>query len=260
MIPPRRLSFQLIPLLDLLLIVVFAQYLEGRIASEQQAHELTASRDLVAAQLDEALRQILALREQLNLLEEKAATADARGAELTRVVAQRDLIGEMVGEMFRVPQATLDQLLAQRAAGSPGPSPADVAELKRRLQALAGSRGDQIIDHLLTFGELRKRCDIWELYLQENGTHVLTVGDRRQQFRVESAEAFAGRLFDAYKTLPEPKSMVLILATYGDARFKSVKATLDGLPAALERIRSDAGGRSRFEYAVLGYRPAAPQD
>jgi hypothetical protein len=258
MIPSRKFSFQLIPLLDLLLIVVFAQYLEGRIAGERQAEVVTASRDLVAAQLDEALRQLLALREKLSALEESARMAETQSVELDRMRVQRDLIGELVGEAFRIPAATIDQLLQQRTSAGPGPSKDDIAQLKSRLQTLSGSSGERVVEHLLTFGEMRKRVDVWELYLQENGGYVLTVGSRRMPFRAESAESFAVRLFEAYKTLPESKSMVLILVSYGDTKFGPLKATLDGLPPAIERIRIDAGQRTRFEYAVLGYRPTPP--
>ena len=47
------------------------------------------------------------------------------------------------------------------------------------------------------------------------------------------------------------------MVSYGDAQFGIRKAALDGVPAALERIRSDLGNRSRFEYAVLGFRPTS---
>jgi len=247
MLPSRKFTFQLIPLLDLLLIVVFAQYLEGRIAGER----MTERKDVLSRELDEALRQLRALREKME-------AAETQSLELDRMRGQRDLIGELVGEMFRIPPETLDQLLQRRTASEIGPSKDDVAQLKSRLTLLAGGHGERVIEHLLTFGELRKRVDVWELYLHENGDYTLQLGPRRIAFRAESSEAFATRLYEAYKTLPEPKSMVLVLVTYGDAKFKPLADTLVRLPLALEKIRADAGSRSRFEYAVLGYRPTPP--
>jgi|UniRef100_A0A7C4QTA2 hypothetical protein len=258
MLPPRKLTFQLIPLLDLLLIVVFAQYLEGRIREERQAEATAAHRESLQRQLDEALRQLLALRETMAALEQRAQQADAQASELDRLRFQRDLIGEVVGEVFRVPEAMLEQVLRQRTAASPGPSADDVAQLKTRWQSLRHERADELVQHLLTFGEMRKRIDLWELHLRENGTCLLQAGSRRVTFRGETPEAFATRLFEAYKTLPEAKSMVLVLLTYGDAKFMLRKAVFDGLPVALERIRLDGGHHSRFEYAVLGYRPLPP--
>jgi hypothetical protein len=251
MIPPRRLSFQLIPLLDLLLIVVFAQYLESRVNSEQQAVEAAATESLLSAQLDETLRQLIALKERIAQMEQKLDVAEVRSGDADRFRAQRDLIGEIVTELFKLPDGSLSALQST----GPGPTPNDVAQLRNRLKTLAGGESSKVVDHLLTFGEMRKRIDIWELYLQENGGFVLTVGDKRLAFRAETADEFAARLFEAYKTLPEPKSLVLLLLSYGDARFQPLKSALDGLPLAMERIRTDIGGRSRLDYAVLGYRP-----
>jgi hypothetical protein len=252
MIARRRLTFQLIPLLDLLLIVVFAQYLESRVNSEQQAVEAATTQDLLSAQLDEAVRQMLALKEQLAELEQQTQVAERRGGEADRFRAQRDLIGELVTELFRLPDGSLSSLMT---AAGPGPSRADFAQLQSRLKSLAGGSSDRVVEHLLTFGEMRKRVDLWGLYLQDNGTILLTAGDKRMSFRAESADEFAGRLFEAYKALPEPKSLVLLLVSYGDAKFQPLKAILDGLPGGMDRIRIDLGGRSRLDYAVLGYRP-----
>ncbi|HUQ72629.1 MAG TPA: hypothetical protein VM165_24080 [Planctomycetaceae bacterium] len=255
MIPTRRLTFQLIPLLDLLLIVVFSQYLESRVATEQQQVEAAATQSLLSAQLDEALRQLLALKERLTQMDQQMQVAELRGGEADRFRAQRDLIGELVTELFRLPEGSFTAL--SQATG-PGPSANDLAQLQARLKALAGGQSNRVVDHLLTFGEMRKRIDVWELYLQDNGAFVLTVGDKRLSFRAETAEDFATRLFEAYKTLPEPKSLVLLLVSYGDVKFQPLKAALDGLPAALDRIRIDAGTRSRLDYAVLGFRPQSP--
>uniref|UniRef100_A0A7C2K2E3 Uncharacterized protein n=1 Tax=Schlesneria paludicola TaxID=360056 RepID=A0A7C2K2E3_9PLAN len=251
----RKLTFQLTPLLDLLLIVIFAQYLDVRSTARRETIELEASRTLISAQLDEALRQLIALREKLAQMEQRVEVAETRSVEADRFLAQRDLIGELVTELFRLPEGTLAPLLQSRTASGPGPSASDLAQLQSRLKALGGGQSDRVVDHLLTFGEMRKRMDVWELYLQDNGSVVLTVGDKRLTFRAESADAFATRLFEAYKTLPEPKSLVLLLVSYGDAKFQSLKAMLDGLPQALDRIRTDAGDRSRLDYAVLGFRP-----
>jgi hypothetical protein len=168
------------------------------------------------------------------------------------------LIGELVAELFQVPQAELERLLKSRSAAGPGPSANDLDQLRRRWKSLAEGSREEMVDHLLAFGEMRKRIDLWELYLTEAGDLTLTVDDKRYPLRAETSPALAEKLFETYKTLPESKSLVLILFSYGDAKFEPLKGTLDGLPPALERIRRDAAGRSRFEYAVLGFRPTAP--
>lgn len=255
MIPARRLTLQLTPLLDLLLIVMFAQYVEIRAKAVKQTQQIESTREQSQAQLDEAVRQLVALRERLAAMERQVEEADARASTAEGYRVQRDLIGDMVGDVFHIPEVTLKQMLQQRRTTGPGPSVEDVSQAQARWKAIIGNPGPAIVDHLLTFGEMRKRVDIWELYMQDNGTIVMTVGSKRQTFRAESSAAFTSRLFDAYKALPEPKSMVLVMVSYGDAQFGLRKAALDGIPLALDRIRKDIGNRSRIEYAVLGFRP-----
>jgi hypothetical protein len=254
----RKLTFQLTPLLDLLLIVIFAQYLDVQSTTRQETAVLQTNRDLLAAQLDEALRQILALRERMTELQLEAQRAELRSDEAERFQAQRDLVGEVVSEMFRIDPAEFDQALKNRSAAGPGPSPTDVAQLKAKLQTLTKGAPDRVVEHLLAFGEMRKRIDLWELYLTETGELILVIGEKRFTLRAETTAEIGRKLFEAYKTLPEPKSMVLILFTYGDAKFQPLKGTLDGLPAAIEQMRADSAGRSRFEYAVLGFRAHPP--
>ncbi len=255
MIDSRKLTFQLTPLLDLLLIVIFAQYLDVETSTRKETVQLTASRELVSRELDAAVQQILSLKTKIDQLEAEVDVTRAQSAEGDRYRIQRDLIGEMVAEMFQIPETVLVQLLQRRSAAGPGPSANDSQQMQDLLKKLTTESPQRVVDHLLTFGEMRKRIDIWELYLSENGQLMLTAGDKRFDLRAETTEDIGVRLFEAYKSLPEPKSMVLILLTYGDVRFRPLKATLDGMPTAIERMRMDAGGRARFEYAVLGYRP-----
>lgn len=255
MIPARRLTFQLTPLLDLLLIVIFAQYLDIETTTRKETVALATTRDLLSAQLDAALSQLIELRQRMQELQAEVDLSSNRAQEADRYRIQRDLVGELVGEMFRIPESQLNQLLQQRLAAGPGPTANDVAQLKQRLQALSGNSPERVIEHLLTFGEMRKRIDLWELYLTDKGVLQLTVGDKRFDLRGETADEIATRLFEAHKSLPESKGMVLILFSYGDAQFKRLKGTLDALPQAIERIRLDVGGRSRVEYAVQGFRP-----
>lgn len=254
MIPARRLTFQLTPLLDLFLIVIFAQYLDVETTTRQETQALSTTRDLLSAQLDQALSQIISLRTQMQELQAEVDLSASRSQEAERYRVQRDLVGELVGEMFRIPETQLNQLLQQRLAAGPGPSANDVTQLKQRLQAMSGNSPERVIEHLLTFGEMRKRIDLWELYLADNGVLHLTVGEKRFELRGESPEDVATRLYEAYKSLPESKGMVLILFSYGDVQFKRLKGTLDGLPLAVDQIRLDTGRRSRVEYAVQGFR------
>jgi len=255
MIHRRKLTFQLLPLLDLMLIVFFAQYLEVRTVARDGAVRMQAQRDELQSELDVVVQQLQSLQDKMVGLDELKTERRSLSQEVTRMKAQRDLVGEMVMELFRLPESAVDGIVQDRTALGPGPSAAEIQQMKKQMQRLSQDRGEEVIDHLLTFNELRKRFDLWEIYIQDDGQIVFTVGDQRQILRAEETTAFSTRLFDAYKSLPQPKSLVLVLVSYGDARLGVRQAVLDGLPAVLERIRLDDEGRSRFDFAVLGYRP-----
>ena len=258
MLSPRKLTFQLTPLLDLLLIVIFAQYLDVASTSRKETIELVSSRDLLSLQLDEALKQLLALRARLSELQDEVQTARIRSDDAERFRVQRDLVGELVADIFKVPDAVLAPLISRMNAAGPGPSPADIEQLRTRLKGLTSNTPEKVVEHLLAFGEMRKRIDLWELYLNDRGELTLNADGQTFQFRAESSQTVVVGLFEAYKTLPETKGMVLLLVSYGDARAAPLNATVRALPLALERIRQDTGDRARFEYAILGFRPSAP--
>jgi hypothetical protein len=274
----RKLTFQLTPLLDLLLIVIFAQYLEVQQASVQYHADLERQADARVATLTEesrheaarlramhaeALDNAQAYLQQRNELERENASLRERRrqqevelmAALKQAREQRDLVGRLATELFRVPPDLLAKALGPAAGGEGARSPDELADLERQFRALGSQQPDEMVKHLLTFDELRKRCDIWELYIDERGMAIFTAGSHTHEFRVTTAEGFATQLFQRYKALPQPKSLVIILLSYGKARAVWRAAATDGLSHAADRMRNDSGGRSRFEYAILGYRP-----
>ncbi|HLQ43911.1 MAG TPA: hypothetical protein VK137_04215, partial [Planctomycetaceae bacterium] len=167
---------------------------------------------------------------------------------------QRDLVGQLAAELFNLPEATIEKLLRQRFPDDP-PDADEIAAMQQEFRKLKGRRGQEVIKHLLTFHEIRKRCDVWELYVSESGITSLKAGDEEGSFRAETPQTFAARLFERYRTLPQPKSLVVVVLSYGDVRASTYEAALTGLPIVIERMQADAAGRTRFEYAVLGYDP-----
>lgn len=258
MMPVRKLSFQLTPLLDLLLIVIFAQYLEVRTTAREESQRAQVMNDRLVTELDETLAQLDSLRDKLQAFDELQAEKQSLSRRVEEAQAQRDLIGELVAGIFRIPDGAIENIVRKRSTVGPGPNTEEIEQLQQQLKKLAPNPGEAVVQHLLVFHELRKRCDLWEVYIQEDGRIVLTSGNQRQVFRAETTDVFASRLFDAYKALSQPKSLVLILVSYGDARLGVRKSVLEGLPIALERIREDDEGRSRYDFAVLGFRPEPP--
>lgn len=244
----RRLSFQLVSLFDLLIIIVFAQYLGLRDQTRAEVAELTqqAERDAGGAdlrkELDRRTLEMEALkaessRQQLELSEDLKRT---RG-DLAR-------LGALTAELFNLPAEPLEQVLRAH-------SPAEAEKVRKALRELAASRSAEAVRHILTLAELEKRCDIWQVHVRDDGGYVFTAGDHQSRFRADSSEKFSNELFKQYKGLPQPKSLVLILLSWGDAALKSRTAAVEGLELVVDRMRQDTDRRSRFEYSILGFIP-----
>ena len=241
----RRLTFQLTPLLDLLLIVMFAQYMEVRIAAVQEADRITSERESDTKEKDD-------LRQQLERLEVAQRQADRTQHQ------DREQIGQLIRELFQVPEAVVNRIVQPRGVNDAGLPPSEIAELKARFQQLAASRGDRVVDHLLTFNEMRKQFDVWELYLNEDGELIVTVGQDRQKVKskpIETAEAFVDTMLQIHREFPPTKNTVLILCRYGDCRLINKLAMTRGLPVIARRFSNDKTDSVQFEYAIFGYRP-----
>ncbi len=242
----RRMTLQLTPLLDLLLIVIFAQYMEVRIVAKQESDRVAHERESTAVENHE-------LRRQVDEWESQQRNVDREQHQI------REQFGEVVRELFRIPEATLNKIVQPRSKNEAGGlSPAEIAELKARFQQLATANGDQVVDHLLTFQEMRKQFDVWEFYLHEDGSLQIVIGPDRQQIKtkeIESPEAFVDVVLQLRNRFPPTKNSVLILCSYGDCQLSHRLSLTRGLPAISSRLRQDGQGTQNFEYALFGYRP-----
>jgi hypothetical protein len=253
------LTFQLTPLLDLLLIVIFAQYLEVRETAAQ-------ARTHIRRQADDELGQLRALSDRERARAERLAEsrrelerqAIAReqelAAQLEHALRRQERFGDAVAELFQVPDELVRQALGERAADGQQ-SPEELLRLHEEFRELARQRGRQVLRHFLTYEEMQKRCDIWEIYITDSGQIDLDAAGRTFQFRAATPDAFAAELYERYKTLPDVKRMVIILFSYGNAQAVIRRAAQEGLPRATARMQADAIGQTRFEYADLGFHP-----
>ncbi len=265
----RRLTMQLTPLLDLLLIVIFAQFMdvqereattvdeakqavERRYQAEAELAELQATHEQAVGALNQATEIVGQLRTENR---ELVQNSEQLQSEVERAVAQQRLLGELVSQLFNVPDETIAEVLTPAGADQPAASAEQRTFLEEQFRELSMQRASRMIRHLLSYEEMRKRCDLWELHIDETGWFNLKAGKQERGFRAATSTEFASRFYAIYKSLPEPKQLVVIMLSYGDARADVREAAIQGLPRVTERMRQDAGGSFRFEYAVLGFQP-----
>ncbi len=248
MISRRRLTLQITPILDMLLIVLFMQFLdikERAAGLETQAAASVASVTDMESQLQAA----------------QAVVAESQ-LEVDRVREQQGAIARTLGEVFRLtPEETRNFIKEMRAPTLNGPSPAAEAQLKQ----LASGSPEPILQHLLTYDEIRKRCDVWELFIDGQNVAHLDSGDRERELRVNlnqaedaDIERFSVELETAYRSLPQPKHLVILMLTYDrDARLTVTEGISAALPKIVDRLTGASTGLTRFEYADMGVRRVA---
>ena len=276
-----RLRFQLTPLLDLLLIVVFAQFLEGREADRARGERADRAITQIVEQIEAAdAARAAALAEERARLAETRETLEGRNAAL---IEERDRAVEVARQAVRSARdadagvARSTDLLADVLdvpAEALRDVAADAAAVERRIEELKERKGFEVLRFLVGYEELLKRAEVWTLHVRRGGFVALSTGagpggGRVKLLRLETrgqaarADEFVRKLFAAYKTLPQPKGLVVLLVSFDRAARAGVyQPVLDGLGEAVRRLEADQGGRTQFEFAVLGAapEPAASED
>ncbi|MBX3443480.1 MAG: hypothetical protein KF774_13825 [Planctomyces sp.] len=272
----RKLTLQLTPLLDLMLIVFFMQYLELRqretarsavvTVREEQAVSMRQELEAALRTIDELTRRESLLRSELTLqqaaAEELASQAALERGRFNASAARQQLLGRLVVDLFGLPQSEIDRVLDPEQQPGLERTPAEVARLRERFQEMSAQSPGRMIRHLLTWEEIRKRCDVWELFIDPQHLVTIDTGERREQLRLHllpngrpDLPRFEEEFFQLYRSLPEPKSLVVMLLTYHrDTRLIVTEPLTHSFAALTRRLTDDARGRVRFEYADLGIR------
>ena len=245
MITRRRLTLQITPILDMLLIVLFMQFLDIK----ERAAGLEVQASASAASVTE-------MQAQLELAQSAVAAAQR---DSDRIQDQHAAVARMLGEVFRLsPEETQRFVKEMRAPSLNGPS----AAAEKQLKQLASGSPEPILQHLLTYDEIRKRCDVWELFIDEQNMAHLDSGDRERELRVNlnsaddaDIERFSVELETVYRSLPQPKHLVILILTYDrGARLTVTEGISGSLPSIIDRLTEASSGLTRFEYADMGIR------
>lgn len=244
---PRKMSLQLTPLLDLLLIVIFAQYLEvqeTQVVIEENAATAVEQRDVAIAKLEQQKLEVQHIQN-----------------DLEATLEQDQVVAKLLQELFEIPEQEIDQILANRQP--PGSrTTADSERLKERFRQLAVEQSGRVVAHLLTYEEILKRCDLWEVHVTPDNFLTLSSGSQTLQMQVPIdiqkdfvQQDFIDHFIELAHTLPEPKSLAIAILTY-DRRSQrwAVQGIRETLPQITLRLNRESAQRTRYDYADLGFR------
>lgn len=284
MIERRRFSLQLTPLLDLLLIVMFAQYMEVRDQDSLRSHDLSeqsqrltaAERQLAELQpevdLLQELRNQIGIHEQAEAMlsaqlsesqlerEQLALQNDILQGDLDRTQSQHAVLGELLSRLFEVPAEQVDAILDSHREPPLSESPSELERIRQEFAAMAEQSPGQTIMHLLTYHEIRKFCDVWELKI-DRGSFTLTVGDEVMTRRLAvtadgslDSGATQQELFDVMKSVNVPKELVVILVTFDRECLIDTETQIRRLlPDLVAQYRANVPGDKQVHYADFGH-------
>ena len=277
----RRLVLQLTPLLDLLFIVLFAQYIDLQEATRREIAQETRRREeetkrrqeaenseSEAAKLrTDALSQVAELNRRLEQFEiEKRRLA--RELELARAETQREgqareeleklaardraAIGSLVQNVLRINQ---DAIL-EAIQGAPA---TDRQRLRASFEEMNTKSAAAVIHHLRATDELKKRADLWELYIgDDNSVRVTIAGEvMAENLQVQSPDRLANAVVEAARQRGEPKSLVIILLSWSNADRRTRDLARQALEDVVTVLKAQWPGK-RIEVAPLGYTPVPP--
>lgn len=270
----RKFTLQLAPLLDLLFIVLFAQYIDLQEATRREiAQETQRRHDAELSQLEagklrtDALSQLAELNQKVEQFEiEKRRLA--RELELARAETQKEgqareeleklaakdrtAIGQLVQGVLRINQDSILEAIAGAPAG-------DRQRLRASFEEMSTKSAAAVIHHLRATDELKKRADLWEVYIGDDNTvRVTIVGEvMAEHLQVVSPDQLANAVAEVARQRGEPKSLVIILLSWSNADRRTRDLARQALDDVVTVLKADWPGK-RIEVAPLGYTPVPP--
>ncbi|MGO9114050.1 MAG: hypothetical protein ACLP9L_32950 [Thermoguttaceae bacterium] len=258
----RRLVVQLASLVDLLFVILFLQYMQLRLISHRQAvmekglrtHAEAAAKDAQGVtdqvvhnleQLQNANRQ---LTEDLKNAEKRIHGLEGKSKEVARQAEE---------ELLFVAKAAQDMLGVDLGPALRNGTQTDVDAIKALLGKLRTADPGAIVQHLRTTREIQKLCSIWDVHLNADGIVRLRCGEATRTFRPRDENDFAQQFVETSKEAGEPKSLVVVLRTFGDAQLAARQCEEKGLERAKVLLRAEWPNK-RFVLATAHFSAAAP--
>ena len=270
----RRFTLQLAPLLDLLFIVLYAQYIDLQEATRREVAQETQRRQQAETARTEATKLRTDALSQLSDLNQRVEQAEitnrrlSRELELARAATEKEgqareeleklavkdrvVIGQLVQDVLRINQDAILQSLQ-------GATPAARQELRASFEEMSSKSAAGIIHHLRATAELKKRADLWEVYIGDDNTVrvILTGKVVAENLLVQTADQLANTIAELARQRGEPKSLVIVLLSWSNADRRTRDMTRQALDNVVTVLKADWPGK-RIEVAPLGYTPVPP--
>ena len=250
----RRILFKLTPLLDLLLIVIFAYQIrstqlvaettrlaeEGREQASRVARNETEFRERVESDARALRKQNEVMMEELSKLRQRLETTRERVKALSVIL--HEVTSDIPAEDFARILSAAD--------------PETLVKIEETVDRLRGEGPGAVLRELTRFQAVRKHVTLWAIHLPGDQRVELRVDDREpREFTVAGAAPVArNELGRALRELEQPKDLVIIFFSWSRVlkEWKDVMGdTLHHLTT--ETLRTTYPGK-RFHVSREGYK------
>jgi hypothetical protein len=257
--PPRkrrRLVIQLAALVDLLFVVMFLQYTEQtRSAAEESAKLQKAAGDaeglkkMVVADQDNLRKNRDDLQAENEELKKRLAKETRKSADVEKQLQE---IGQAATELIKgVDPKALTETLRGAPAG-------EVDAILAAMNDTKGKNAAQIVQMLRKTAELKNWTDIWEVHLfDDSRVRVRGPGVRDKEFTPSDENDFTIQFMSVVKQAGEPKSLVIVMFTHGNAELKAIDMVTKGLDQVRTVWSGQAPGK-KIQVTAPRYSAQAP--
>ena len=249
----RRILFKLTPLLDLLLIVIFAY----QIRSSQLVAETTRLAEEEMAQASRNARNEAEFRERVEAdARELRKNNELLMKELSRMRQRLETTRERVKALSVILHEVTSDIPAEDFARIlSAADPDTLVKIEETVDRLRGEGPGAVLRELTRFQAVRKHVTLWAIHLPGDQRIELRVDDGEPREFTVAGEAPVARneLGRALRELEQPKDLVIVFFSWGRVlkEWKDVMGdTLHHL--ATETLRTTYPGK-RFHISREGY-------
>ncbi len=250
----RHIGLMLTPLLDMLIIIIFAQLVEAnrmleeqvtlrreaealREKAERESAEATQARadaNATVAQLDEALAELGAMVDEL---EEEKASLEALAATHERVATDMTRTVEELGAVFQAQFDVPPDLLEQVMEGIDSEQEAE--RIQDYMEQVAQASPAQAVRVARQMNELLKHAEFWDVYVDAMDVVTFSTpeGVMLDGLVASTPETVRSRLEEAMnKTRDGPRMVITILSYHPESTYDAVQWVRDALKLSSDHL------------------------
>lgn len=276
----RRKPPQLTPLLDLLIIVIFAQALAlndsvfelAETVEERnvQVGQLREERNRQREERDEYRGRLTELEDELDEYKDREEVLIAELEELSeqldlqedvreRLERAEDLeeealhILEAVADAFRVPEDVAEAMTAHLDAS-------EAEQIEARLEELRHADPAEAVRHVRQMEEVKRQVDFWEIHITKSDEIRFASSGITyiENLYYTNREHTLNALRNVFSRLPAPKPLVLIIVTRENCTVAAERAVLAGVEDFARDIRGRPDIHAAVHVSEWGYTESPP--